>query len=72
MADTPFTPVKSSMLTGYRYDPASRKLTVQYKGGATYEHDDVPMERVTALAENQSPGAYFNSRIKGLYPARKL
>ena len=74
MADdpTPMTPITSSMLQGAHYDPATRALTVEFKGGTRYRYDDVTAEKAEALVSNQSPGSYFGSRIKGLHPATKL
>lgn len=68
----PFTPIDSSMLSGHHYDADSRKLTVQFKNGLTYEYDDVPIEKHMTMVENASPGRYFNQRIKGTHMGRKV
>lgn len=67
-----FTPVKSSMLSGYAYDPDTRILHAQFKNGSVYTYVDVPAERVATMAENASPGSYFNSQIKGQYGGKRL
>ncbi len=67
-----FTPIKSSMMAGHAYDPATRALHVKFNNGAVYRYDDVSAERVEAMIGNASPGAYFTSKIKGLHPATKL
>lgn len=67
-----FTPIKSSMMSGVHYDPATRELTVQFSGGSVYRYDDVSAERVETMMGNKSPGGYFTASIKGLHPATKL
>ncbi len=66
------TQIKSSMFTAHHYDPATRQMTVQFKNGSVYVYDDVPMERHEAFAGNQSPGRFFNERIKSQYPGRNV
>ncbi len=66
------TPIESSMFSGHHYDPSTRQLTLQFKNGAVHVFDDVPMEKHEAFAGNQSPGKYFNDRIKSQYPSRKI
>ena len=60
------------MFDAHHYDPDTRKLTVQYKNGAMYEYDDVPMEKHATFTENTSPGRYFNERIKPNHVGRKV
>lgn len=73
MAETDdWTPIESSFLKAHKYDPNSRKLTVEYRSGARYAHDDVPMEKHASLIGAQSPGSYYNSKIKDHHPGRKL
>ena len=66
------TPISSSMFSGHHYDPATRRMHVQYKSGAVYAIDDVPMEKVEAFSGALSPGRYFNERIKPNYVSRKV
>lgn len=66
------TPVKSSMMAGYAYDPNTRDLVVQFNSGAAYRYSDVSAEKVEAMAGNKSIGAYFNAKISGKHPAVKL
>lgn len=68
----PLAPIESSMFSGHHYDPTTRQMTVQFKNGAVHVYEDVPMEKHAAFAENASPGRFFNERIKGLYPSRKI
>lgn len=66
------TPIKSSMFSGHHYNPQTRQMTVQFKNGAVHIYDDVPMEKHEAFTLNQSPGRYFNDRIKSNYVSRKV
>lgn len=73
MADLPkLTPIESSSLNGYHYDPNSRVLTVQFSSGAHYSYDDVSAERVEALSGAKSPGGYFAAKIRDQHKATKL
>jgi hypothetical protein len=67
-----FTPIKSSMMKGYHYDPASRVLTVQFHGGSPYAYADVPAERVAAMTGGKSAGSYFAACIKPQHAPTKL
>lgn len=66
------TPIKSSMLTGYIYDPASRVMTVEYTNGTRYNYADVPAEKVEAFRESSSPGSFFAQKIRNNHAATKL
>lgn len=62
------TPIKSSWMTGFEYDPKSRRLTIHTKGGDPIVHDDVPAEKVEALGGAASAGAYYNAKIRNVHP----
>ncbi len=66
------TPMKSSVLAGIHYDPATSKLTVKLNSGKHYQYEDVPMERAVTLEGAASPGKYWNDHIKGLYVGREI
>ena len=68
----PMTPIESSMFSGHHYDPNTRQLTVTFKGGAVHQYDDVPIEKHVAFTGAQSPGRYFNERIKNQFASRKI
>lgn len=73
MAKLPeMTPVASSMMTGFHYDPDKRDLTVQFTSGAAYRYADVSAERVAAMAENKSIGGYFSAKIRDQHKSTKL
>lgn len=61
------TPLNSSNLAGYDYDPASRLLKIQFTSGRTYVYEGVPQEVADGLSTASSPGQYFNSSIKHVY-----
>ena len=65
-------PLKSSVLAGHHYDPATSVLHLQFTNGDTWRYRDVPMERAETLAGNASPGKYFTDSIKGQYAGEKV
>lgn len=66
------TPVQSSALKAYHYDPHTSKLTVQFPSGKTWEYDDVSLERATAFEGAESKGRYFSREIKGNHIGREV
>lgn len=66
------TPIKSSMFEAHHYDPNARVLTLTFKNGATYEHHDVPADKFEALIGSESPGRFYNDKIKSNHPGKKL
>ena len=66
------TPIESSLFDAYRYDPATSKLTVKFKNGATYVYADVPAEKAEAFAGSASPGAYYAANIRDNFVSSKM
>lgn len=66
------TPIESSMFSHQYYDPNTRTLTVQYKNGGVYQHDDVPADKHDAFVGNKSPGKFFNDKIRNNFPGKKV
>lgn len=66
------TPIKSSAMQGYAYDPTSRTLHVEFRPGSVYAYADVSAEKVEAMMGNQSPGSYFAANIRNTHKATKL
>lgn len=62
----------SSSIKAIGHDPATGKLHVQFHNGNTYEHDDVPLEKVAAFTGAVSQGKFYNSKIRGAYTTRKV
>jgi hypothetical protein len=67
-----YTPLTSSMLKGYHYDPAAKILTAQFHGGAPYAYAGVPQAKVDAMTAADSAGAYFAANIRSAHKATKL
>jgi hypothetical protein len=61
------TPLASSNLAGYDYDPDTQTLQIRFKSGRTYSYASVPQGVVDGLGTADSPGQYFNSTIKDVY-----
>lgn len=66
------TAVKSSNVEAVGFDPASRILEVQFKGGAVYQYLDVPAEEHRKLMAAESIGSYLHQSIKGRFAFRKI
>ena len=66
------TPIESMMFSHHAYDPNTRVMTVQYKNGGVYQHDDIPAEKYDAFVGNKSPGKFFNEKIRTNFPGRKV
>jgi KTSC domain len=69
--EIPMTPVTgSSNLVARGYDPVSRTMRIEFKGGAVYDYSAVPAEcwsefDAVCSDPNQSAGSWFNRVIKG-------
>lgn len=65
-------PIKSSALKAHGYDPETQKMRVQTHGGKVYEYDNIPLERYAAFTGAQSPGQFWNKRIKPHHSGREI
>ncbi len=73
MTKIDMSPVKgSSAIESQGYDPESRTLRVRFKGGKTYDHPDVPLEKYAAFTGADSTGNFYNKKIRDAHPAQKL
>ena len=61
------TPLASSNLAGYDYDPQTRVLTIQFAHGRSYRYKDVPENIADELGSADSAGKFFNDNIKNSY-----
>lgn len=59
-----FTPVESSLLKGYKYDPAAREFSAVLKNGQSYVHGDVSPEAAKAFKEADSQGSAWTKKIR--------
>lgn len=62
----------SSNIDSAAYDDESSTLVIAFKGGDTYQYENVPRAEYDALLAAQSPGSFFFQRIKGKYRFIKL
>lgn len=61
-------PVKSSNIAATGYDPQSRTLAVQFKGGGkTYHYADVPQGLADDLNKSESVGKFVVGQIVGKF-----
>ncbi len=70
--DDGMTPIDSSVVKGYSYNPDSRELRVRFPNGDIHQYEDVPIEKVHTLAGAESPGRYFNEKIRGIHLSKKV
>jgi len=63
-----WTPLQSSNIAACAYDDATSTLHVRFHSGRTYQLSNVSRETYEGLRDASSPGAYYNSELKGRYP----
>jgi len=57
---------KSSMMSRFKYDPDSKELEIEFKGGKAYKYEGIAQEDVDELLNpDMSSGKTFHSKIKG-------
>ena len=54
----------SSVIRSYHYDPARRRLELQFVSGRRYRYHDVPEETYAAMRKAFSKGVFFNAHIR--------
>jgi hypothetical protein len=59
--------VNSSHIKSIGYDVKRKVLEIQFKNGATYEYQDVPVWVRADMISSDSIGKYFHENIKGKY-----
>lgn len=57
----------SSVIRSFAYDPAARRLDIQFVSGRRYAYHGVPEKVASAFAAAGSRGGYFNRRIRDRY-----
>lgn len=62
----------SSNVSEFHYDPNEEVLTVMYRGGRTYQYENVREKLVKELCEAPSVGKFLNTFIVDIYKATKL
>lgn len=68
----PLVPVTSSNIGALGFDPAAKKLYVQFKAGALWVYHDVEETAHQALVEAESIGSHFGRFIRSKYRAEML
>lgn len=62
----------SSNIAGIGYDAEAKTLRVVFKGGATYEYENVPSDKWAAFQTAESKGKYLAAEIKPYHFSHKL
>lgn len=62
----------SSCLASFEYNAATEVLVIRFTNGSVYEYVGVDATTAMGLGSATSPGMYYNYRIKGEYPSRKV
>ena len=65
------TPVDSSNIVSVGYDPEAKRLSVEFKGGAVYHHDECSPEDHSAFMAAESKGKHYHANIKGKFKHTK-
>jgi hypothetical protein len=65
-------PVSSSNIVSIGYDPETRDLEVEFKGGSAYRHAEVPQEIYDGFMAADSKGGFYHANIKGKFGHKKL
>lgn len=64
--------VTSSNILGVGYEPETRTLYVEFKGGKRYRYLNVPEEEYEAFIAAPSPGSFFHDSIKDVYQTQRM
>ncbi len=65
MPDAPIQRLSRSLSAGY--DKDTQELTIQFENGQDYMFYGVPPDLWEGLQKSDSPGRFYNSRIRGKY-----
>lgn len=63
---------QSRLLQEGSYDPNSRKMSLTFRGGETYEAQDVSPSTWEGLKQAPSPGSFYHQIIKPLWRFTKV
>jgi hypothetical protein len=63
--------VDSSNIEAIGYRPESRECHVQFKGGATYVHEEFPADLYAEFKASPSKGSFYHARIKNQFKTTK-
>lgn len=62
----------SSNVQAIGYDPQSREMQVQFKGGAIYTHANVPVIEHAKFVASESKGTHYHNQFRSKYDVKKL
>jgi hypothetical protein len=65
-------PLGSPVFDTIRYHQSSGTMTVVFRDGDTYEYSGVPRGCFNGMFYTQCRGEYFNRRIRGQFPYRRI
>ena len=66
------TKVNSSHFAAVGYDPAARKMHIEFKNGSLYEYMGVPEVFYKTLMDAESPGRFFHQNFKPHFEGKKI
>lgn len=64
-------PVTSSNIAAIGYDPRTKRMAVNFKGGGTHVYHEVGQEHFDALEGAESVGKHFHSHIRNKFKSSK-
>jgi hypothetical protein len=67
-----FTPLKSRMILGVRYNDKTYELDIVFRTGEKYRYKNVPQFIYDGLMSADSHGRYMHKRILGRYKYERL
>ena len=67
-----FTPVKSRMILGVRYNDKTYELDVVFRTGDKYRYKNVPQFVFEGLLKAESHGQYMHKKVLGRFKYERL
>jgi hypothetical protein len=64
--------VSSESIASVGYDAAAKTLEIEFHTGRLYQYMCVPAHVHEELVHAESVGAYFNAKIRPIYPYRPV
>lgn len=65
-------PVKSSNIKSVGYDPATKRMHVEFSGGGVYDYEGVEPDDHASFVHDSSQGSHFSRHIRGKFKHKKL
>ena len=64
--------IDSAMIRSIAYDDGARTCDVRFTSGRVYRYSDVPREVFDWWSRTPSKGAFFNRKVRDVYPFHEL